>query len=89
MQVRNDSVSCIQRRVVICKYATIVYLVYNDARLYASMQRYYILYTTTRGYMQVRNDSVSCILRREVICEYATIVYLVYNDARLYASTQR
>ena len=27
MQVRNDSVSCIQRREVICKYATIVYQV--------------------------------------------------------------
>ena len=32
--MRNDSVSCIQRREVICKCATIVYLVYNynDAR---------------------------------------------------------
>ena len=85
----NDSVSCIQRREVICKYATIVYLVYNDARLYVSTQRWCILYTTTRGYMQVRNDSVSCIQRREVICKCATIVFLVYNDARLYASTQR
>ena len=44
MQERNDSVSCIQRREVICKCATIVYLVYNDARLYASTQNKFHFY---------------------------------------------
>ena len=77
MQVRNDSVSCHLE------------VEYNEARLYASAQRYCILNATTRGYMQVRNNSVSCIQRREVICKCATIVHLVYIDARLYASVQR
>ena len=45
--MRNDSVSCIQQRKVICKYATIVYLVILK------------LNTTRRDYMQVSNDSVS------------------------------